>query len=469
VTAADRHVRPSAVAGAFYPREPGALRAEVDGLLADARARGLELASVPRALVVPHAGYVYSGPVAASAYATVADAAAGIRRVVLLGPAHRVPLRGMAVPSVALLLTPLGAVEVADDARARLVMLGLAIVDDDAHALEHSFEVQLPFLQRVFPGVPVLPVAVGAAAASDVERAIDALWDDGTLVVVSTDLSHYDTYESARRHDAQTADAILRRDGDLLTGTDACGVHALRGLLRAALARDLAVRALDLRSSGDTAGPRDQVVGYGAFVIVESSSLDADDRQALLGCAIEPVGAVLRGEVPRLPELGLLPPRLRCPGAAFTTLEREGALLGCIGTLRAEEPLGQAVARHSLSAAFADPRLPPITVADFEAMSVKVSVLSPMVPVAAGSHAELAAALVPGVDGLLVEAPPGGATFLPSVWTSLPGPEDFLAALWRKAGWQVGHWPRGLRAHRYRAAEVHQSGPRSLGRGARSA
>lgn len=467
MTAADRHVRPPAVAGAFYPREPDALRAEVDRLLAEARARGLELESVPRALVVPHAGYVYSGPVAASAYATVSGAA--VRRVVLLGPAHRVPLRGLAVPSVASLLTPLGAVEVADDARAMFVTRGLAVVDDDAHALEHSLEVQLPFLQRVLPGVPVLPVAVGAAAASEVERAIDAVWDDHTLVVVSTDLSHYDTYESARRHDAQTADAIIRRDGDLLTGTDACGVHALRGLLRAALARDLAVRALDLRSSGDTAGPRDQVVGYGAFAIVASGALDAADREALLDCAIEPVGAALRGEVPRLPGLGTLPARLRRPGAAFTTLERGGALLGCIGTLRAEEPLGHAVARHSLSAAFADPRLPPITVADFEEMSVKVSVLSPMSPVAAASHAELAVALVPGVDGLLVEAPSGGATFLPSVWTSLPEPADFLAALWRKAGWRVGHWPRGLRAHRYRADEVHHAGPRSLGRSSRSA
>lgn len=461
MTTAFRRVRPPAVAGSFYPGDAQTLAAEVDRMLAAALGARAGRPAPPRALVVPHAGYVYSGPVAATAYATVAGADVG--RVVVFGPAHRVPLRGLAVPSAAVCATPLGPVEVAEDARATLVERGLAAVDDDAHALEHSLEVQLPFLQRVLPGAPVLPVAVGAADARLVEAAIDAVWDEHTLVVVSSDLSHYESYAAAREHDAATAATIVRADADSIATRDACGAFALRGLLRAVRPRGLVVRALDLRSSGDTSGPRDQVVGYGAFSVGPTEPFAAAERDALVACALVPVAAALAGDTPRLPDVSELPARLREPGAAFVTLERGGELLGCIGTLRAEESLGTAVARYALAAAFADPRLPAISVVDYREMSVKVSVLSPLAPLAVASIGELVAELRPGHDGLLVEAPSGGATFLPAVWASLPSAEEFLGALWQKAGWHPGSWPPGLRAHRYGTVEVVDRGARLLG------
>jgi AmmeMemoRadiSam system protein B len=261
-------VRPPAVAGAFYPGHARVLAGTIDELLTRADVRP-DAGSSLRALIVPHAGYVYSGPIAASAYGRVDPV--GVRRVLLLGPSHRTPLRGLAVSSVDAFVTPLGPVAVDSELRRELLDAGLATVDDAAHQLEHSLEVQLPFLQTVLPDVPVLPVAVGVAPAAEVARAIDAVWDEGTLVVVSSDLSHYEPYELAQAHDARTAGSIARFDADAVGDRDACGCFAVRGVLVAARARNLHVRLLDLRNSGDTAGDRDRVVGYGAFALQEAA------------------------------------------------------------------------------------------------------------------------------------------------------------------------------------------------------
>ena len=263
-------VRPAAVAGAFYPGRRDVLSATVRSLLHDADATPASPASTRlRALIVPHAGYAYSGPIAASAYRRIDPAR--VRRVVLLGPSHRSPLFGLAVSLADVFATPLGPVTV--DAAARQVLLDqdLATVDDRAHALEHSLEVQLPFLQEVLPGVAVLPVAVGPAPIEVVADAIDALWDPLTLVVVSSDLSHDESYESARRHDARTSTSITALEPDAIGDRDACGGFAVRGLLLAARRHGVAARVLDLRSSGDTAGDRDRVVGYGAFAFEEAA------------------------------------------------------------------------------------------------------------------------------------------------------------------------------------------------------
>lgn len=257
-------VRPAAVAGAFYPSDPGDLAGTVDRLLARAEVRP-DPATQLRALVVPHAGYVYSGPIAANAYRRIDPVP--VRRVLLLGPSHRTPLRGLAVPTVDRFATPLGEVAVDGGMRAALLAAGLAVPDDAAHRLEHSLEVQLPFLQTVLPAVPVLPVAVGVTAPAVVAEAIDAVWDESTLVVVSSDLSHYEPYAVAQRHDRATAHAITTLAPDGIGDLDACGCFALRGLLVAASGHGLRVRLLDLRSSGDTAGDHDRVVGYGAFAL----------------------------------------------------------------------------------------------------------------------------------------------------------------------------------------------------------
>ena len=260
-------VRPHAVAGSFYPADPAELRSTVEEVLAAASER-VPAGTVPKAVIVPHAGYVYSAPIAASAYARVVPGRGRVGRVVLLGPAHRVPVTGVAAPSTDAFSTPLGLVPVDVAGREALVAAGLVVVRDDVHAAEHSLEVQLPFLQVALGEVPVLPLAVGDADPALVAGVLEAVWGgDETLVVVSSDLSHYLDHASATEVDRRTAAAIVARRPDRLGRDDACGVRPVQGLLTAAVRHDLDVDLLDLRTSADTAGGPDRVVGYGAFAL----------------------------------------------------------------------------------------------------------------------------------------------------------------------------------------------------------
>jgi len=259
-------IRPPAVAGMFYPASPAALARHVDALLAGAVVAPGE--ALPLALVVPHAGTIYSGPVAASAYARLRPHASSIKRVVAFGPVHRVPVHGAAVPAADAWATPLGEVPIDAALRMRAAACGAA-VDDRPHAPEHALEVQLPFLQRVLgEGFTFLPVAVSEISARATADLIgEFLGEKGTLVLVSTDLSHYHDLETARRLDRTTADAILALEPENLSGEDACGYYPLRGLLELARRKSLPVHLLDMRTSGDTAGDPVSVVGYGAFEV----------------------------------------------------------------------------------------------------------------------------------------------------------------------------------------------------------
>ena len=262
-------VRRPAVAGLFYPDDPDDLRAALTAAFAGARHdRDNSLPPIPKAIIAPHAGYIYSGPVAASAYRRLESARGIITRVVLLGPSHRVPVDGLAVPSVDGLETPLGVVPIDAAGRAQALTLPGVVMSDGPHAAEHSLEVHLPFLQQVLESFSVVPLVVGHAAPATVAAVLDLLWGGPeTLIVVSTDLSHYHDYDTATRLDHATADAVVHGRLDHIADRDACGAYPLRGLLEAASRRRMAARVIDLRNSGDTAGPRDRVVGYGAFVV----------------------------------------------------------------------------------------------------------------------------------------------------------------------------------------------------------
>jgi AmmeMemoRadiSam system protein B len=261
----ERRVRPPAVAGSFYPADPPALRSEVQRSF-DAAVPANGGATAPKAVMVPHAGYRYSGPVAASGYLRLAPRRDRIRRIVLIGPSHRVPVDGLAAPGVDAFATPLG--EVPIDAAARTAAMDAVPsvrVDDAPHTFEHSLEVQLPFLQTVLENFEVLPLAVGRCPVDDVTAVLEVLWgDDETVLVVSTDLSHYHPPAAAREIDDRTAAAIADLAPEQIRDTDACGATPLRGLLLAARRKGLTAQLIDLRTSGDTTGPRDAVVGYGA-------------------------------------------------------------------------------------------------------------------------------------------------------------------------------------------------------------
>lgn len=259
--------RPAAVAGMFYP--------ESAPLLAGTLADMLEQAAAspplrPKAIIAPHAGYIYSGPIAASVYAPLAALRGTVRRVILLGPTHRVAIDGLAVPTCSKFATPLGEVAVDRESIACIADLPQVVTSDEAHALEHSLEVQIPFLQTVLGEFVLLPLAVGRASVEDVAEVLERVWGgDETLIVVSSDLSHYLSYDMACCSDSRAARQILDLD-PTLNHQQACGATPVNGLLLAARLHQLHGKLLDLRNSGDTAGDKARVVGYGAFAFMES-------------------------------------------------------------------------------------------------------------------------------------------------------------------------------------------------------
>ncbi|MDX1344392.1 MAG: AmmeMemoRadiSam system protein B [Sedimenticolaceae bacterium] len=253
-------VRSAAVAGMFYPADAHELASQIDGFLEHAE----HIPASPKAMIVPHAGYIYSGPVAASAYAALGENRHSIRRVVLVGPDHRVGFRGIAAPSADWFETPLGRIPV--DQRAIDELDGVERFDR-AHLLEHSLEVHLPFLQRTLDAFTLVPLVIGQADPAEVAAVLEQLWGgDETLIVVSSDLSHYHDYDTASRIDSETTRAIEAFKGSDIGPQEACGYIGVRGLLTLARQKGLREKTVDLRNSGDTAGPRDQVVGYGAYL-----------------------------------------------------------------------------------------------------------------------------------------------------------------------------------------------------------
>jgi MEMO1 family protein len=468
-------VRPPAVAGQFYAGSADRLAAEVDGHLAAARTalgrqRAVEDGSPWQAeglvaVVVPHAGHIYSGPTAGFAYAVVDPAA--VRRVVLLGPAHHLAVDGIGTSSAHAWRTPLGEVPLDVDVAADLQAHYDAVQPaDDAHGPEHSLEVQLPFLQRVLdPGWTLVPLIVGAdlpEVLAEVIARCAAL--PGTLVVVSTDLSHYLDHQAAVARDERTIGAVLARRPEAVGPHDACGRHPLRGLLTAAARNGWDVELLDARNSGDTAGDWDRVVGYAAFAVTARAEpgpagrVDAAARQALLGLARTTIEQSLRTGRRVRPDLPHGPPVLHRAGAAFVTLRtRSGALLGCIGSLSAHQPLAEDVVEHAYDAAFRDRRFPPMDAARARDLVIDIAVLSTPRPFPCVDWEDLCAR-VPVGSGVVVTAGHHRATFLPAVWEQLPEPSAFLAALWRKAGLAPGAWPAGTTVEVYDVEEFAEPG-----------
>ena len=439
-------IRPAAVAGMFYPGDPGQLRHVVADLLAGARPEAA--LTQPKALVVPHAGYVYSGPVAASAYARLENLRGRIRRVVLLGPTHRVYVQGLALPEAERFATPLGEVELDREGMQAIAGLPQVVTSAAAHQMEHSLEVQLPFLQQVLGEFQLLPLAVGEASAAEVAEVLEKVWGgDETLIVISSDLSHFLPDALARKVDRGTVDAILALNAHL-SHEQACGATPVNGLLLAARRHGLHPVALDVRNSSDTAGDPDRVVGYAAFAFEaedDPDPLEKDKGSTLLKLARSEIATKLGYPMETPAEAGWL----QAPGASFVTLTRQGELRGCIGTLEAHRPLGVDVRENAVAAAFHDPRFMPLTHAEYDEIRVEVSLLSPTEPLQVKDESAALALLRPNVDGIVFEYGHHRSTFLPQVWEQLPEPAEFLAHLKRKAGLPMDFWAEQVRLSRY--------------------
>lgn len=466
-------IRDPAVAGKFYPDTETDLSSTVRRLIMDARHPAN--APVPKAIIAPHAGYVYSGEIAAEAYARLAPATTIVSRVVLLGPCHRVAVRGLAASSAEAFATPLGQVTVDKNAFAQIKHLPQVSIVDETHTNEHSLEVHLPFLQEVLGEFSVVPLVVGDATNDEVAEVLEILWGgDETIIVISSDLSHYLDYDTATVLDRQTCDAIESLNPDGIRREQACGRIPIKGLLTLARRHGLDVETISLKNSGDTAGSKDRVVGYGAWAFYEhatSRKINAshDDFEAKTKALLNQFGPTFLNIAGASIEHGIaknsainvdlksFPPQLQHIGACFVTLTKNGRLRGCIGSPEAHRPLVQDIAHNAYRAARHDPRFPPLEAAEIKDIHVSISVLSPQTPMTITSESDLLEQLRPGIDGLVIADNQMRALFLPSVWEQLPKPEDFLSRLKLKAGMKADHWSDTFTAHRFIVGEVKQS------------
>ncbi|MBF0142782.1 MAG: AmmeMemoRadiSam system protein B [Magnetococcales bacterium] len=492
-------IREPAVAGQFYPADPQALGNMIDQLL---RAVPLPPAE-PVAMISPHAGYRYSGLTAAFGYAGLSPASReSPRRVVVLAPSHRVYLRGVSVGNHTAFLTPLGEVPVAMEALVRLGRESDVNDDPGPHRLEHSLEVQLPFLQRTLRHFTLVPMVYGEIHGRRLAELLEMIWQPGDLVVASSDLSHFHPYDDAVGRDRRCHGAVLGLDPVALSSCEACGNKGMVALVDAAIRHSWRVELADYRNSGDTAGDRSRVVGYATYLFHApvsgetagsgagatpgdpgtGSSPGCAGGEALppgdgerpgqprsgggaipaeagggdAGLASLPdmarahLDRVLRGE-PGLKgeELMRERPGLSRQGACFVTLTQGGALRGCIGTLVAHRPLAVDLLGNAVSAAVRDPRFPPLTADDLAGVQIEVSLLSEPVPLPHDSPEELLRALKPGIHGVILARGGRRATFLPQVWEQLPDPRLFLEHLCRKAGLPDDAWRQGVEVSVY--------------------
>jgi len=443
-------VRPAAVAGAFYPAERQLLARELDELYGGVETLEPRL-GWPKALIVPHAGYIYSGPVAARAFDELAPARGLVRRVVLLGPVHRVPVRGLALPGTDAFDTPLGRIPVDAAGVAALASLPQVVTSAPAHALEHALEVQLPFLQQVLGEFSLVPLAVGQASVPQVAEVLERLWGGPeTVIVISTDLSHYHAYGEAKRIDGATLQKIAGFATDI-HHEEACGATPLNGMLFLAKKKNLEIKLLTACNSGDTAGGRGRVVGYSSFALHEpGGAVPLEEAgQVLLSAARAALEHQFFGK--ENPVFSY--PWLKQTGATFVTLTKDGKLRGCIGSLEAKRPLGVDVAENAVAAATRDPRFPALTAAEWPGCGVEVSLLSAPKPLRFADEADLLEQVRPGADGIIVEQEGKRATFLPQVWEGIADKRLFFGELMKKAGMPEASRLARCKVWRYRVAK----------------
>ena len=440
------HVLAPVVAGTFYPSDRAALTQAVDRLLAKAPDIG---APPPKAVILPHAGYRFSGGPAASAAASLKP---GPERVVILGPSHHHAFAGIAVPDADRVATPLGEIDLDDEVIATLLEHPDVNRVPEAFAAEHSIEVELPFLQRRLRAFKLVPLVVGDIASDRLARILDEIWGgDETMLVISTDMTHFLTAGEAERIDLETAISIEAADGARIGPRRACGYRPLAAFLTCADQRGMRLTRTALTHSGAVTGDTDRVVGYGAWLAhpPETAQLSAEHRKQALRLARQAATSFARrGRAPKI-NLASFPTPFQGLGAAFVTLSHRGRLRGCIGSLKAHRPLAEDILENAVRAAFKDPRFSPVTEAELRECEIEVAILSRPAPMVFRDQQDLLGQLRPGRDGLILADGPNRGTFLPKVWDSLTTEDAFLSGLKVKAGLSRDHWSPDLKIWRY--------------------
>lgn len=453
---AEAKIREPAVAGLFYPRDPAELARTIDSLLAQAHEQPIGLL---RALVCPHAGYPFSGPVAAYAYKLLQGRR--FETVIVVGPSHYALLSGASVADATLYRTPLGDVPVSGKA-IRLASVPPFALEPEcpverpdwwtqssrtpagretAETWEHSVEVEVPFLQRALGRFEIVPVLCGQADPALVARGLAGILDDRTLIVASSDLSHYHPYDQACQLDRGCVDAICRLDVGAMQSQEACGKVPILALMDLARERGWRARLLDMRNSGDTGGPKSRVVGYAAIGFFEPAGPSLGDRDRLF--LLEEARGALRAAAnlaAPAPPSEPPSPALSEPRACFVTLTEEGRLRGCVGAMAAREPLARAVADSARCAALLDPRFPPVGADEVDRLRIEVSVLTTLRRLWFSSPEDLLMKLEPGCDGVLLRIGDRTATYLPQVWKDIPDKAAFMDSLAEKSGCAAAQW-----------------------------
>ncbi len=454
-----QRIREPAVAGLFYPADPRELSKTVDGLLERAPSH-----YVPRlrALICPHAGYPYSGATAAAAYKTLMGREP--TTVIILAPSHYAAFHGASVTAAEAYRTPLGLMPVSAQTKTLAANKPFVVEprcrverpvwwrqahktapeagQDTPETWEHSAEVQVPFLQKVAKGCSIVPVIFGDTDPEEVARALAPAIDDKTVIVVSSDLSHYHSYAAAKELDSRCLKAILSLDMAEMKNQEACGKSPILALLHLAKLKGWKTQLLDSHNSGDATGEKDHVVGYAgvAFYSPGTEEFASSDRQFMLELARKSVTNATAEAHPSATEVTNTPASLSQKRACFVTLTKGGALRGCIGNLLPQAPLYQAIMENARGAALRDPRFPPVSAEEVNDLRIEISVLSEPQPLQFSSAADLLGKLKPHEDGVLLKIGGRMATFLPQVWAQLPEKVDFLDHLAQKAGCERDAW-----------------------------
>jgi MEMO1 family protein len=407
----------------------------------------------PKVIVAPHAGLVFSGEIAGTAFRQLAEHRKRIKRVVIIGPAHRVGFKGLATTSTDAWATPLGTVPVDWGALQKLMPLEGFRVLDQVFEGEHSLEVHLPFLQPVIDDFTIVPILVGDASMELVRDALKLVWGGPeTVISVSSDLSHFHDYDTAVGLDQETTRKIELLQFEKISGDGACGHRALAGALDLARTQDLRVTHLDVRNSGDTKGGRDRVVGYGAYSMeyAETARISDADRKVLLDATKQALEyGVKNGRAPSVDYGPGVSKSLTAMRASFVSLKIAGRLRGCIGTVIAHQPLLPDVVANAYKAGFGDPRFGPLTMEELAELDIEISLLSFPRIMRFNDEADLVSQVRPDKDGLILQDQGRRGLFLPSVWEGIPKAEDFIGHLKRKAGFDTDHWSDDLRVFKY--------------------
>lgn len=459
--------REAAVAGLFYPADVYQLSSELDGYLKHA---GPSLSRRPHILIVPHAGYMYSAKVAAQAYQKLQPFGREIRKVILLGPSHRVTLNGAALSSADSFRTPLGKVPVDREITAVLAQDKSFTYNDLAHKNEHSLEVQLPFLQKTLQDFSIVPVVYGTVSPEALASTLRPLLDrNDTLLVISADLSHYLDYETARKVDEHTA--ALVAESKPLDPHLSCGAAGINTALLLARELGLQPQMLDMASSGDVGGDMQSVVGYAAWVFNrgaepqkqltplerEVENLDnfgRHNRQALLDIARKGLEeAVLHGKK-YAPSRQDYADVLFDKGAAFVTLTKKGELRGCIGSLIAGRAIALDIAANAYAAALEDVRFPAVKAEELPDLSFSISLLTDYERLHFKNEEDVLKQIVSGKDGLVIRDGDRQGVLLPSVWEQIPDKREFLNNLKIKAGLSPVYWSDKVKIYRFRVVEI---------------